>query len=318
MFQVRDVWEEAQKIAGYCDEKKLLQWLSDAVTLTANKADFEGWKGYLDICTTDGGQCITLPREVETVYGVNINGNPSVGFGQLFNFHLNGLGDKCTPCGWSWQDMGGFHSVYRDIATPSRLVAYVSSPADNGKELIVHGFDSSGNPLRREVNGQWLPGYQVPTIYGYAIPDSTAPVVARITGVVKDATAGPVRLSTIDSDGVSGQVLAVYEPDEKLPQYRRIKLNRTACWVRIAYRRTTPLFTSIYDRVPLKSRIGFLLAFRAVKFYSETDIANAHAFEADAARLELEAQNATEAPTVSPIQVLNGNGLLEKSDYDIR
>jgi hypothetical protein len=318
MFQVKDVWEEANKIAGFCDESKIFRWLSDAVTLVANKADFEGWKGFIDICSTDGGRCITLPREVETVYGVNIEGNPSVGHGQLFNFHLNGLGDKSAPCGWAWQDLGGFHSVYRDIEVPSKLVAYVSSPADNGKQLIVYGFDDQGNRLRREVSGQWLDGYQVPTIYGYAIPDSSAPVVARITHVVKDVTAGPVRLSTIDSDGASGQLLAVYEPDETLPQYRRIKINRPSKWVRIAYRKTTPLFTSQFDRVPLKSRLGFLLAFRAVKFYSETDIGNAHAFEADSARLELEAQNATEAPTVSPIQVLNGNNLVDQSDYDIR
>jgi hypothetical protein len=110
----------------------------------------------------------------------------------------------------------------------------------------------------------------------------------------------------------------VYEPDETIPQYRRIKLGRRCKWVRIAYRRNNPVFTSIYDRVPLKSRIGFLLALKAVKFYLESDTANAHSFESDAARLEIEAQQASEPPTFMPIQIVDlGNNLIDPRDCGV-
>lgn len=317
MFQVDDIWEEAKKIAGFCDESKLLRWLSDAVSLTANKGDFEGWKGYLDICSTDGGKCITLPREASTVYAVNIGGRPSLGLGQLFNFHLNGPGDCPRDCNLSWQDMGGFHSVYRDISTPSKVIAYVQKQEDNGKSLIVFGQDKFGNPLRRNTSEGWKDGYQVPTIFGYAVPDDEAPIIARIDRVYKDITAGTIRLSTVDDSGVTGTLLAVYEPDEQHPQYRRIKLNRSCSWVRVAYRRVNPIFLSRFDRVLLHSRIGFLMAIRAVKKYSEGDLAEAHTYEADAARLEMEAQNAMEPPTYTPIQVINGNNLQDTSDYEV-
>jgi hypothetical protein len=318
MFRVEDVWDESKKIVGSCSDIALFRAMSDAVTLIANKAEFEGWKGWLDICTS-GGSCVTLPREVETVLAVNIGGKPTLGLSSLFNFHLNGPGDCTCACNWTWQDQGGWHSTYRDLTEGHKLVGYVSTSSDNGKALIVYGFDTAGNKLRRQVGGVWLDGYQVPTIYGYAIPDAGAPVVARIIGVQKDETDGPVRLSTIDAGGPTGGiVLGVYEPDETLPQYRRIKLGCSCSWVRIAYRRTTPLLTSRYDRVTLKSRLAFLNAMRAVKYYHDVDLGLAHAYEADAARLELEAQDASEPPTFHPIQVVDMNSLRDKGDEDIR
>jgi len=318
MFQVQDIWEEATKIVGFCDEPKLLKWLSDAVTLSANKADLEGWKGYLDICTEDSGNYLTLPREVGTVLAVNFGGRPTLGLNELFNFHLNGPGDCNQSCSWTWQDLGGNHSTYRDLVVPSKVVAFVQKSADAGKKLIVYGYDINGLPLSTVTSTGQTKGYQVPTIYGYAVTDAGAPTIARITGVMKDLTLGTLRLNTLDDSSTVGSLLAVYEPDETVPQYRRIKLGRAVDWVRIAYRRNNPQFTSVFDRVPLKSRIGFLLAVRAIKFYMEADTANAHSYESDAARLEIEAQQASDPPTFMPIQVIdNGNNLIDPQDFDV-
>jgi hypothetical protein len=335
MFTVNEIWDEAKKILGACDDIKLFRWLSDSVSLIANKEDLEGWKGYLDICTSGcsyctgtasqcnnpagcGRKCIALPREVETVIAVNIGGQPALGVSQLFSFHLNGPGDCRTSCEWKWQDLGKFHCTYRDIITPSKLVAYLQTSEDNGKQLIVYGFDDGGNVLRRQVNGEWINGYQVPTIYGVAVPDTAAPTIARITGLYKEPTVGSIRLSTIDSSGSTGLLLTVLEPDETLPQYRRIQVNRSCNWVRIAYRRTNPVFTSRWDHIPLKSRVAFLLAVQARKHMSDNAIAEAHSYEADAARLELEAQAICEPPVYHPLQVLDMNNPRSKEDYDIR
>lgn len=317
MFVVSDIYDEAKRIVGNCSDEKLFRVLGDAVSLIANKGEFEGWKGWIDICT-NGGQCVTLPREVETVLAVNLGGKPTLGYDQLFNFHLNGLGDCRGTSEWAWQDQGKFHSTYRDLLEPAKLVAYLQNQSDTNSELIVYGYDYQGNRLRRLVNGEWLDGYQVPTIFGYALPDSDAPDIARITGVKKERTDGSVRLSTIDDSGSTGTLLAVYEPDETLPQYRRIKLYRSCSWVRIAYRKINPTFYTKSDHVPLKSRLAFLLAVRAWKYYSEADVANAHSYEADAARLEIEAQVASEPINFFPPQVLDHNQPQDKDDYDIR
>lgn len=334
MFRVADIYDEAKKIIGACDDTKLYRWLGDAVTLICNKADLEGWKGFLDLCTSGcecaegsncnrgtgcGRRCLTLPREVETVIGVNIGGKPTLGYGQLFEFHLNGLGDCNTVCNWSWYDGGQFHTTFRDLIVPAKLVAYTSTPEDNGKQLIVYGYDSTGQVLRRQEGGVWKNGYLVPTLYGYAIPDIEAPLVARITGLYKDKTVGNVRLSTIDdSGGPTGVLLSILEPDEQLPQYRRIKLNRSCRWARIAYIKTTPIFSSLADHITLRSRVGFLLAVQARKHYSDNQSAEAHQYEADGARLEIEAQQKAEPLTYSPMQVIDQNNPRDKLDYDIR
>jgi hypothetical protein len=333
MFRVIDIADEARKMIGVCDDAKLFRWLGDALTLISNKADLEWYKGYLDICSAGcscsekstcnnpagcGRRCIALPREVEMVIGVNIGGQPVLGRDQLFSFHLNGPGDCRTVCEWAWSDKGNFHVTYKDLIEPAKLVSYLQSPQDTGKTLTIFGYDNAGNVLRRLENGVWLNGYRVPMIYGVAVPDVGAPTIARITGVYKDPTVGNVRLSTIDDSGITGTLLAVYEPDETLPQYRRIQLNRNCNWVRIAYRKNDPNFNSLYDHVPLKSRVAFLMAVQARKSYSDLQLAEAHAFEADAARLEIEAQQMREPPLYHPVQVIDLSNPRDKNDYDVR
>lgn len=333
MFQVQDIYDDAAKVLGIKDQTKILRYLTDAVSLVANKADLEGWKGFLDICTAGcscrdtttcnnpagcGRRCISMPREVETVIGVNIGGQPVLGYSQLFEFHLNGPGSCRTVCEWKWMDQGQYHFTYRDLPHPSTLVCHTQLPDDNGASFIVYGYDDQGQVLRRLCNGIWVDGYQVPTIYGYALPDASAPRIARITGIVKAKTAGSIRLSTVDDTGANGVLLGVYEPDETTPQFRRIQLNRSCNWVRVAYLKTNPTFSSMYDRVPMKSRLATLLATKAVKSYTEIQIEVAHAFEADATRIELEAQQKAEAPTYMPPQVIDMSNPRDKYDYDIR
>lgn len=334
MILLNDIYSEAKKIIGQCDDPMFFRWCGDAFDLIANKLDLEGQKSFCDICTAGcsctsgsncncgascGRRCVSLPREIDTVLAVNIGGQPTLGFGTLFNFHLNAGGDCKTTCQFSWQDQGKWHYTYRDLITPALLVAYLQTPEDNGKQLIVYGYDDKGQVLRRQVGGQWMNGYQVPTIYGVAVPEVGAPLIARITGVQKDETVGSIRLATIDSSGTTGVNLAVYEPDETLPQYRRIMLNRSCSWVRIAYMKTNPVFKSKFDHIPLRSRRAFLLAMYAVKQYSVLNLPDAHAYEADAARLELEAQQKVEPiTTYTPIQVLDWEGLRNKADFDIR
>lgn len=318
MFRVQDVADDAKKILGACDDLKLFRWLGDAVSLIVNKGDFEGGKGWLDICTAGDGKCFTMPREVETVTSVNICGHPALGLETLFNFHLNGPGDCGCSCDYSWQDQGQWHSTYRDLLTPAKLLGYLQTEEDNGTELTVFGYDSAGNVLRHQVNGEWRNGYRVPTVYGYAVSEEGAPTVARITGVFKQRTVGSIRLSTIDDGGTTGVTLGVYEPDETVPQYRRIKINRCSPWIRVAYRRINPIFHSRYDHIPLKSRIALLLAVSATKHYNEFKLAEAQAFEANAARMEIEAQQSAEpTTTLSPLQVVDRTQSLRDKCDDI-
>jgi hypothetical protein len=84
---------------------------------------------------------------------------------------LNGPGDCKEPVSYSYQDKGYF-PTYRDIVTPSKLIAFVDKQEDAGSSLRVYGFDANGAKIRQQVNNVWQDGWLIPTLYGYAIPDS--------------------------------------------------------------------------------------------------------------------------------------------------
>lgn len=311
MIKVEDIWEDAEDIFGHCNEAKLLRRISDAVELLANKGEVEPLVGFVDLCVD--GQCVTLPREVETVLGVNISGHPSLGRDELFSFHLNGPGDNSPACGYTWDNAGAF-PTYRDLVCPSKLIAFLDKAEDAGKSLRVFGFDKENRPLREQIGGVWRDGYSVPTIFGYAVPESGAPEISRITAIDKAITSGVVRLSSYDGASSSGTLLGVFEPDETDPRYRRIRIGRSASWIRLMYRRASARLTSRYDRILLHSRPALLLAMRAVVKYEEANLSEAVAYEAQATRLLTERESVLTSPTPNPIQVNDRAGISMRCD----
>lgn len=315
MFTVETIWDEAKEIFGHCNERKLLRWITDSVELLANKGEIDPLVGYVDICVD--GKCITLPREVETVLSVNIGGRPALGHDELFSFHLNGPGDFNRTCNYSWFSNGRF-PTYRDLKCPAKLVAFLDKSEDAGAKIRVMGYDSQDRVLRTQVNGVWQDGYYVPTIFGYALPDSGAPDIGRITAIIKDKTVGTIRLSSFDNSTSSGTLLGVYEPDEQIPQYSRISITPGSDWVRVCYRRRTLELISQNDRILLHSRPALLLAMHALKKYREADLGNAIQFEAQATRILMERESSLTAPVGNPIQVDDRTGLrLRGTDNDI-
>lgn len=316
MFLVKEIFAEAKKIFRVCDETLLFEKISDAIELLANKGEIDPGIGYLDICA-DASACLTLPREVETILALNLDGHPTIGRNPLHTFHLNGPGDFLTV--WrSWTDVGNF-PTYRDLPCPGKLVAYLDSQEDENKELRVFGHDDQNRPLRTQVGGVWSDGYLVPTVFGFALPDANAPTISRISHVVKANTVADVRLSSFDNsstvNSTTGTLLGIFEPNETKPLYRRIKIWRKACWVRICYRKRTYRVFSQYDRILLHSRLALILAMRAVRFYDDTDIANATTYEAHAVRILTEKESTLEGPALTPIQVDDRNSI-KNSGFD--
>jgi hypothetical protein len=312
VFQVADIYEDAESISGVCDQSKNFRWIEDALQLVANKGLFDPYTGMVDICVD--GRYVTLPREIDTPIAINIDGKPALGRDQLFQFHLNGPGTSDCPCSWSWDDQG-LVCLYQELNAPSYLCARLQRESDSGTLLIVYGYDEQGRPIRQERDGAWQDGWQIPTIFGYPVRDADMPKFARVTRIRKAETDGTIDLMTIDFSGLTGSILGVYEPDETDPSYRRIKLNRRASWVRMTYRKTGPKIRSMYERIPLRSRLAFTLSLQAVKSYKEFDLPSAMQLEANAARLETEAQTASSPPTMMPLQVVDvGNNLNDQTD----
>lgn len=315
MIIVSEIWDEARKTFGHCLEPKLFRWITDAVELLASKGEIDPLMGYIDMCVF--GSCITFPPEVETVLAINVCGAPAISRDTLFTFHINGPGDGCS-CGNTWQDLGNF-PTYRDLPCPSRLVAFLDKSEDAGKLLKVFGWDEQNRPLRTLVNGVWEDGIRIPTIFGYALPSSSDPVVSRISGIVKGLTVGTVRLSSFDNaanvSGGTGTLLGVFENWEEKPIYRRIRIGACGGWVRVAYRKRSLELRSLNDRILLHSRPALLLAMKALKAYDDSDFATGNAAEANAVRLLTERENSLTSPARAPLMVDDRNSIMDKYDY---
>lgn len=312
MFLASHIIEDAETIFGFKRGEKLFLWITDAVELLAQKGEIDPLVGFVDLCV-DGG-CVTLPREIETVLAVNIGGRPALGHDQLFSFHLNGPGDFKGRCDYTWDD-NGLHPVYRDLKCPAKVVAFLDNPEDDGKLVRVFGYDTSNAPLRTKVGTEWQDGYIVPTLYGYALPEAGAPTISRITGIVKDVTAGNIRLSSFDSSTTTGTLLGVFEPDETIPRYRRLRVYNSNGWIRLCYRKRSAQVRSVHDRILIHSRPALILAMKALKFYRDSDLANGQAFEANATRLLTEREATLTGLSGSPLQVEDRNSIADKHDF---
>lgn len=296
-----------------------MEWVSDCIELLSNKGEIDPLVAFVDLCVT--GECITTPREVETILALNICGHPALGHDVLFSFHLNGPGDRSHGgCNLDWFDIGNF-PTYRDISCTSKLIAFLDNPEDAGKHLRVFGFDEQNRPLRTQEGNVWRDGLLVPMIFGYALPDAGAQSVSRITQIQKDRTVANVRLSSFDNSTSTGTLLGIFEPDETVPLYRRFKISRggnnkcEATWVRLCFRKRTARVYNLNDRIYLHSRMALILALRALKAYDDYDLAQGNAFEANATRLLTEKESVLTGIGIMPVQVEDRNAISDKSDY---
>jgi hypothetical protein len=300
-FSASEVVPAARRIFGACALTKLLELMSTGVEVLANTGEFDPLTGYVDLCT-QGQSIITLPRDIQTIHAINIGGTPSLGRDQLFNFHYNGFGDCVTPCGYSWQDLGPTPTL-RELAAPSKLVCFVEHEDDAGKELWAYGRAPDGTDIRTITTDGAVDGWQVPTIYGYAVPSSDAPLFAHVSRVRKAETLASFKLTSFDYGNGAGTLLGVYQWDELEPQYRRIKLHKSATWCRIAYRKQVFSLKSETDLIPLPSKAPFIAIMHAMKYYDEGDLARAAGYEATARRWLSEAIEAFASNTTMPIQI---------------
>lgn len=314
MLLVSDVYEEVQRLmSNLCPtEASIMNRISDATELLCNKADIDPLVGCVDIATS-GGKAVTLPREVDTILALNICGTPSFPRNRWAEFHLNGLGSDGTSGQYFWDDKGN-HPVFADLSTPSQLLALTTDGDDVAAgEVWVYGYDDEDRRVMTEVSGVMRDGYKVPLATSLGTPDEDAPVFKRITEVRKTVSKGFVSLYGIPEGG-EPTMLGEYEPNEVLPQYRRILLSQTACWVRIQYRRKVFRVAYQTDRIPIHSRYALMVMCKALQKYDDDKIEEAELYEAKAVKWLVEKQQATNPPSSPTIQVSETTSLVDRHD----
>lgn len=301
---VKDFYSQAKQMFSGCDEATIFAYLTDAVRLLSNKGINDPLVGELELCVCDG--CTTLPRDVGTVLGVDVCGNPTLLQDQWFKYHINGPGSKsCGPCGVI-TEMGQV-CTFRDPSEPAYLVAEITSSADNNKKLRVFATDVLGNKIfTAGPDGKLYEGFLVPTLFGFAQRNPNVPALGRIYHVSKETTKDFVKLYAVNaSDGVSQTLVGHYEPDETLPQYRRIRVpNKTS--VMVKYKKASLDIRGQSDFINIDNFEALRLACRAVKLRREDKIGAARPFEDEASRILAEETEAKRPSGPRVPQIING------------
>lgn len=289
---VRDFYVQARRMFEGCSEAEILSNLSDAVRLLANKGINDPLLGTLQLCVCNG--CITLPRDVGTVLGIDVCGQPTLIQDQWFAFHINGPG-VTGGCGVI-TEMGQV-CTFKDPSAPAYLIAEVTSAADNNKKLRVYAEDVNGNKIfSAGPDGKLYEGFLVPQIYNFAQRNPNIPALSRIYRISRDATKDYVRLIAIKaSDSTSQTVVGYYEPDETEPQYRRIRVPHKSS-VLVKYKKATLQLRNQGDFINVDNYEALRLACRAVKFRGDDKIEQARGFEEEASRI-LSEETASKQPS---------------------
>lgn len=280
---VGDVIDRASELFGPIGTDNLFDRITSAIEMLANLGPWDPLIGYADIAVAQGSY-FTLPRAVETILALNVNGHPGEFKSRWFEFHLNGPGSKShgwCGCGGGWSDYGEVCIAF-DPVPFAPLAAYPYDWRDSGKQVVVYGTDANGVDL---VDPDGTLGYSLTISDDYST-FANGPVVARFDRIEKDPTLSFVQLATTDGV-VALQSLSTYYPDETVPVYKRIRLNQGYTYapngvttlpaqVRIRYRKRWGKIASYADPIPLRSRVAMDIAMQALK-QSEMDPASGRA-----------------------------------------
>lgn len=204
------------------------------------------------MCVRNG--CITLPRQVAAVESIWICGFPITIRNQWFEYLPTGPGLQ-YPCGQNGQNNNGTCSsngllwngnwgggsgnsydrgtacTFRDIHGRNKKIRVYADVAEDADAVInLQGYDENDNWIRTEPDGEgtgWIDGENV------AITDSGPTLSTKkftnLVAVQKPMTNGNVRLYSYNTDDATQIAIAVYEPSETLPVYRRMFIPGLEC-----------------------------------------------------------------------------------------
>lgn len=258
---VADVWKSVSDTLGTCDEDYLYDILSSAVELGSNKGLYDPLIGYLH--TVSGSDnMVYLPREVDSIIKINIDGKPSFTRDRLFEFSLGTDGTvEGDTIGFTWDDRVT-SPIQKTLVAPTSFGARAINPVDDGKEIRLFGIDDDG----REVE-------EILTIQSVA-PTQSVNLFSRINRIVKDETEYPVSL--IDWDN---EEYAYLYPDDVDPFYRAIRVSKSSAHLRIIYRKAYFKLSKPSDFIPLHHKMAVVMLCKAVKAYRDDNFDLAMACE---------------------------------------
>lgn len=186
---------------------------------------FWGLFGRYAFCTTQS--CMTWPRQIAAIETVSVCSQPIPVRNQWFEFLGSGPGPQSDNCntenrgccgGLQLFDRGTAPTFSDIIGTGKKIKVYADVAEDGDAVILLQGYDQNGNWIRTQVEGVWIDGEYVGIS---TTPQTSFHIFSSLVAVQKPLTNGVVRLYEYDTVALTQRALAIYEPDELNPSYRR-------------------------------------------------------------------------------------------------
>lgn len=224
-----NVKSEIALALGFCETDARVRTFTNAAQerLLNREIDPVGSIVQYRFCTTNN--CLVLPRQIQTVLGFTICNEPGVVRPIWYSFHANGPGQVCATdcCGVVPRmiDQGTVVAFNEVRGTGKYIRVYAQNAVDAGKTIILKYYREDTHAKQySSIDGVVQEGEELTLVAPPAYAVTSTTVMPRgLYGVIREATQYPVDL--FEYDGVSNtQNLAMYEPSETNPIYRKLYL----------------------------------------------------------------------------------------------
>lgn len=201
----------------------------------------EGWWGgwvkmVFNIQSISLSAYIVTPHDIARIILMDVCRQPvriRNGFYEYLEFGIGLQPNQCNPQVCAPSTMQAFErdtvSTLKDFATsPQLLRVFVSDNADLGRRIVFQGADQNGVTILN-VDQTSHAATLGETVYLKAPFADTANQYSTITGILKDATLGPIDVFMLDPVTGAQTLLTSMEPNETTAQYRRYFVNGLPC-----------------------------------------------------------------------------------------
>jgi len=203
---------------GYCStDARVVQFVNEAVQRLITRGLWWGTVQRIKVCLSNA--CVTWPRHIAAIEALNICDWPIVGRNQWYEHLENGPGTQDETSYLQWIDRGRAATFDDITGTNKKIKVYADVDESASARILLQGHDENNNWIRTQDAGTWIDGEYVGI--NKTTPQTSTKFFTTLVSVQKPVTNGVVRVYELNTTTSALKALGYYEPDEKLPDYRR-------------------------------------------------------------------------------------------------
>jgi hypothetical protein len=201
--------------SGTCSYERGVKAVNQARRLLWNKRAWTTQEEYVQICCVN--DCFTLPARYEQIKLAWIGNDTASLADEWFNATNAFALHADHSCHRGIIEVGGLHVLFRD---------YTTHPYQIG--IVAEDVEDAGVELMFEVQDQYDTYHKV-NLFAAQSPNISKSdlLVKGVRAVTKPVTKGRIRVYAYDMELQARTLIAIYQPNDAHPTFRRFKAPRT-------------------------------------------------------------------------------------------